>query len=384
MTISPPTAISDVVAAGRGRGRTRRPAAGSRSRTSRPPSARATASAVSAYAAVRAVNSRSRSGAMRTAGASVRWRNSPVAPTAPRSSSTNDDRVAEVQRAALVRRSSRGWPARMLTKHRREHEQQRRGGEPERRARRAHLDELAGDEAAHGPSLRPAGRSSARGTPPRARSTAATARAAGRRPRTRSRRPARRRRRRRRARRPASRRRAAPRATSAVRSTSGRGVRTSTPAPAAVRLCTGPCWTSRPRWMTTTSSTVCATSARTWLETEHRAPLGRHRRAGSRAASGCPAGRGRWPGSSRTSTRGSPSSVAASPRRWRMPSEYLPARRSAALSSSTSRRTSSTRDAGSPAIAASARRWLRPERPGCAPATSRFAPTVRAGSSSST
>ena len=33
----------------------------------------------------------------------------------------------------------------------------------------------------------------------------------------------------------------------------------------------------------------------------------------------------------------------------------------------------------SPAIAASARRWLRPERPGCAPATSRFAPTVRAG-----
>ena len=42
-------------------------------------------------------------------------------------------------------------------------------------------------------------------------------------------------------------------------------------------------------------------------------------------------------------------------------------------------RTSSTRERGRPAIAASARRWSRPLRPGCAPATSRFAPTVRAG-----
>ena len=39
---------------------------------------------------------------------------------------------------------------------------------------------------------------------------------------------------------------------------------------------------------------------------------------------------------------------------------------------------------GSPAIAASARRWLRPERPGMGARASRFAPTVRAGSSSST
>ena len=53
----------------------------------------------------------------------------------------------------------------------------------------------------------------------------------------------------------------------ASRSAAVRGVRTTTPPPAAVRLCTVPCWTIRPRWITTTSSTVCATSARTWLET---------------------------------------------------------------------------------------------------------------------
>ena len=54
---------------------------------------------------------------------------------------------------------------------------------------------------------------------------------------------------------------------------------------------------------------------------EHRAALGGQRRAGSRAASGCPADRGRWRARRGRGPRGSPSSVAARPSRWRMPSE---------------------------------------------------------------
>ena len=50
-----------------------------------------------------------------------------------------------------------------------------------------------------------------------------------------------------------------------------------------------------PRLITTTSSTVCATSASTWLETRTVRPCRGAGCAGSRAASGCPAGRARWP-----------------------------------------------------------------------------------------
>ena len=51
-------------------------------------------------------------------------------------------------------------------------------------------------------------------------------------------------------------------------------------------------------------------------------------------------------GSSKRSTPGSPSSAPAMPSRWPMPSEYLPARRSATAVSPTRSRTSSTRPSG--------------------------------------
>src|SRR4051794_24219875 len=152
--------------------------------------------------------------------------------------------------------------------HAREDEEQRRRGEAERRPRGADLDQLSGDEPAHGApfgsgaaagagsevSARNAssseverGLSSWTGTPAanamsptRAVSTPSTTSppsgvsAA-----------------------------ASPSPYSAERRSAARGERTRTPAPAAVRACTGPCWTSRPRWITTTSSTVWATSAST-------------------------------------------------------------------------------------------------------------------------
>src|SRR4029079_8826533 len=61
------------------------------------------------------------------------------------------DRGAEAQRAALVLDRVR-MPGEDRDQDGRQHEQQRRRGEAERRARRAHLDELARDEAAHGPT----------------------------------------------------------------------------------------------------------------------------------------------------------------------------------------------------------------------------------------
>ena len=66
-----------------------------------------------------------------------------------------------------------------------------------------------------------------------------------------------------------------PARSSAARSSAGRGERTTT-WPPAVRRDTGPCSTSRPRWITTTSSTVCATSASTWLETSTVRPSAGH------------------------------------------------------------------------------------------------------------
>src|SRR4051812_33658928 len=293
------------------------------------------------------------------------------------------DRGAEVQRVALVRERRR-MARQDRDQHTGEDEQQRRRGEAERRPRRADLDQLSGNQPAHGSPFSAGagsevrarkasssdvarGLSSCSGTPAanamsptRAASTPSTTSA------------------------PSGVSAAVrPSRYSAERSSSGRGERTSTPAPAAVRVSTGPCSTSRPRWITTTSSTVWATSASTWLETSTVRPSRAMLRRKSRSQR-MPWGSSPLAGSSRMSTRGSPSSVAARPSRWRIPSEYLPARRSAAWSSSTRRSTSSTRELGRPAMAASARRWLRPERPGCAPATSRLAPTVRAGSSRST
>jgi hypothetical protein len=71
----------------------------------------------------------------------------------------------------------------------------------------------------------------------------------------------------------------------------------------------------------------------------------------------------RLAGSSKIRIRGSPSIAAPSPSRWRMPSEYVPARRAAA-SRPTSSRTSSTRCAGIPDADARTRRWFLPLRSG--------------------
>jgi hypothetical protein len=67
------------------------------------------------------------------------------------------------------------------------------------------------------------------------------------------------------------------------------------------------------------------------------------------------------------------------PTRWRMPSEKVPTRRSAASATPTSRSTSSTRDRASPAASAIHRRCARALRPGCMHRGSSSAPTVRSG-----
>ena len=62
-------------------------------------------------------------------------------------------------------------------------------------------------------------------------------------------------------------------------------------------------------------------------------------------------------GSSRTTVAGSPSSAAAMPSRWAMPSENLPASRPATSRRPTASMTSRTRDRPMPAVWASASRW---------------------------
>src|ERR1700760_3208989 len=70
-------------------------------------------------------------------------------------------------------------------------------------------------------------------------------------------------------------------------------------------------------------------------------------------------------GSSSIRTSGSPSSAWAKPRRWRMPSEYLPTRRRAAVSSRpTSFSSASTRCAGTPMVWADTESASRARRPG--------------------
>ena len=95
------------------------------------------------------------------------------------------------------------------------------------------------------------------------------------------------------------------------------------PRAAPVSSATGPCLTTRPLWMTTTSLTVWAISDRTWLDTSTVRPCAAVARNMSRSQR-IPAGSRPLAGSSRTRIFGSPSSAAARPMRWRMPIEYLP------------------------------------------------------------
>src|ERR687897_1293255 len=113
----------------------------------------------------------------------------------------------------------------------------------------------------------------------------------------------------------------APCAASSERSRDASGLRTRVPpcAPASTSAIDA-CWMSLPRWMITTRSTVCATSASTWLETRIVRPSAASERRRSRSQR-TPAGSRPFAGSSSTSTSGSPSSAVARPSRWRMPSE---------------------------------------------------------------
>ena len=80
---------------------------------------------------------------------------------------------------------------------------------------------------------------------------------------------------------------------------------------AAVSSATGPSAASRPRLMTTTSSTVCAASASRWLDTSTVRPSPASWRSRSRIQR-IPSGSRPLSGSSRISTPGSPSKVVAS------------------------------------------------------------------------
>src|SRR5215218_356775 len=172
------------------------------------------------------------------------------------------------------------------------------------------------------------------------------------------------------------------RSSSPRRPTSGPATRTP-PLRCAISSLSGACATERPRWITTTSSAVCATSLSTWLETSTARPSAASPRRKSRSQR-IPCGSRPFAGSSSTSTRGSPSSAAARPSRWRMPREYPFVRRRPSVLSSTSCSSSSTRASPIPAPRASVRRWLRPLRPGCSIPPSSSAPTVPIGFSSST
>ena len=126
-----------------------------------------------------------------------------------------------------------------------------------------------------------------------------------------------------------------PLAASRSRSASGCGVRTRTGRSApAVRAARVDWVTRRPRSMITTWSTVWATSASRWLETSTVRPSSA-RPADRPRSQWTPSGSRPLAGSSRIRTSGSPSRAAASPRRWRMPSEKPPTRRRPAAASPT-------------------------------------------------
>ncbi len=84
-------------------------------------------------------------------------------------------------------------------------------------------------------------------------------------------------------------------------------------------------------------------------------------------------------GSSRIKVAGSPSSAAAMPSRWPIPSENVPDRLPATSVSPVIAITSSTRRREMPVVAASASRWSRALRPLCTAFASSSAPTSRSG-----
>src|SRR5215472_9202719 len=166
---------------------------------------------------------------------------------------------------------------------------------------------------------------------------------------------------------------------STAMSSSVSGVRILVVLVAAASSATGPWAASRPRAITTTSSTVWAASASRWLETSTVRPWPASWRSRSRIQR-IPSGSRPLSGSSRMSTPGSPSRVVARVSRWRMPREKVPTRRRAAPARPTRSKTSAARWRGIPAAVAMILRCSMALRPGWKESASRAAPTVRAGS----
>src|SRR5690606_19669206 len=137
---------------------------------------------------------------------------------------------------------------------------------------------------------------------------------------------------------------------------------------------------TRPLPTTTSCPAVSSSSLIRWLDTSTARPSAASDRSRPRIHR-IPSGSRPLNGSSSMSTGGSPSSAAAIPSRWRMPSEYPPARRRATASSPTWPITSSTRLLPNPCEWASHSRWSRPVRLGCSAPAASSAPTCVSGAS---
>ena len=119
-----------------------------------------------------------------------------------------------------------------------------------------------------------------------------------------------------------------------------------------------------------------------WLETSTVRPSSARSRSSSRTQR-MPSGSSPLTGSSSRRTSGSPSSAAAMPSRWPMPSEKPRTRSCATDSRPTRSMTSSTREPGRSLLCASARRCAYAVRPGWRARGSISAPTRRIGWASS-
>ena len=140
-----------------------------------------------------------------------------------------------------------------------------------------------------------------------------------------------------------------------------------------------PCAWIRPPPMIIIRSATASTSASRCEESSTVPPRSAKPRSRPRIQR-MPSGSRPLAGSSRIRTSGSPSSAWAKPRRWRMPSEYLPTRRRAAVSSRpTSSSSASTRCAGTPMVWAETASASRPRRPACCADASSRMPTRRPG-----
>ena len=171
-----------------------------------------------------------------------------------------------------------------------------------------------------------------------------------------------------------------PGPSSRSRSWAARGVRTVTALPPAraTNSSTVVSAISRPRPMTTSRAAVSAISLIRCEDTNTVCPSAA-RPLSRFLTHSTPSGSSPLTGSSRTTTRGSPSSAAAMPSRWPMPREKRPARWPATSVRPTMSITSSTRRRLTPLVWASASRWLRADRPVCTARASSMMPSSAMG-----